>query len=72
MMGFRFANLPPDATPEEFEAERLRWHNEDVVFLPDAIDALSGIASISPPELVLSEEGAAVRGSVTAVDLAGN
>lgn len=71
-VGFRFANLPPDATPEQYEQERLRWHNQDVVFNIDAIDALSGIASVSPTQLILTAEGTTVQGSATAIDLAGN
>ena len=71
-VGFKFANLPDDATPEEQEAERLRWHSEDVVFDIDAIDALSGIDSVVPSQLILSAEGAAVQGMATATDLAGN
>jgi hypothetical protein len=50
------------------------WNNTDVNVPFTATDALSGIASTTPPSspLVLSTEGAAVTGTVTAVDKADN
>jgi len=47
-------------------------HNGPVVLSVGAEDEWSGVASISPVALVLTSEGAAVRGSATAVDEAGN
>lgn len=49
------------------------WHNGDVSIAFETTDALSGMASSSVPSpLVVSTEGTAVSGTVTATDLAGN
>ena len=71
-LGFRFASLPPDASPEQIDAEQQRWHNEHVVLEVLASDDLSGVATVSPEQLVLWAEGAAVSADATATDQAGN
>ena len=49
------------------------WNNTDVAFAFSASDGLSGVEGTSiPSPLLLSTEGAAVSGSVSVTDLAGN
>lgn len=70
-LGFQFANLPANAPTADVQAEQARWHNRAVEFRVSADDELSGIED-PPQNLVLSTEGAAVSGSATATDKAGN
>jgi len=72
LVGFRFSHLPQNATPAQIAAEQARWHNQTVTLLIVAQDALSGIASYSPEQLVFASEGTNLGGSATATDLAGN
>jgi microsomal dipeptidase-like Zn-dependent dipeptidase len=73
-IGFRFAHLPenPPATPEQMQAEHLKWHNHAVTLIVDAQDDLSGIESVTPTQLVFTTEGGNQRKFATVVDKAGN
>lgn len=69
---FRFANLPPTATPGETSAEFGRWHNAPVTLVVEPTDALSGVATTVPAQITLVGEGPALMGSTTVTDRAGN
>jgi microsomal dipeptidase-like Zn-dependent dipeptidase len=71
-VGFRFANLPETATPQQIKDEQTRWHNGPVTLLVDAHDDLSGVDTITPAQITFSTEGGSLRGSTTVVDRAGN
>lgn len=73
-IGFRFAHLPenPPATPAQLQAEQDKWHNHPITLIVNARDNLSGIASISPEQLVFTTEGTNLRKFTTVVDRAGN
>ncbi|MDP1570052.1 MAG: membrane dipeptidase [Vicinamibacterales bacterium] len=73
--GIQIDKTPPTLayTLQSPSANAAGWNNTDVAFGFTAADALSGLLSTSiPTPLVLSAEGAAVTGHVTATDVAGN
>lgn len=73
--GFNLDKTPPTiewaaASPG---ANAAGWHNTDVTLVFTTDDAVSGVASATQTSpLVLTTEGAAVTGTVTVTDVAGN